>query len=126
MALHEASRTPSPRRTVRRSIAKLFSYKTHYTKLLAHMLRATLAVQGGERERAIEDFREVVALGEAAHIRYLTAAARRRLGALVGGDEGQKLVAAAERWMTEAGIKNLERMTYLVSPCDPSALALRR
>jgi hypothetical protein len=77
-------------------------------------------VQDGERERAAGDFREVVALGEAAHIRYITAAARRRLGVIVGGDEGQKLVAAAERWMTEAGIKNVDRMTYLVSPCDPS------
>jgi hypothetical protein len=38
---------------------------------------------------------------------------------LIGGDEGQQLVAAAERWMTEAGIKNVDRMTYLVSPCDP-------
>jgi hypothetical protein len=121
MALSGASREPSPRRTVRRSIAKLRSYKTHYARMLAHMLRATLAVQDGELERAVGDFREVVALGEAARILYITAAARRRLGVLVGGDEGRRLVAAAERSMIESGIKNVERMTYLVSPCDPSA-----
>ncbi len=117
MALSEASRDPSQRHVARRSIAKLLAFRTHHTKLLAHMLRATLAVQEGVLEAAASDFREVVALGEAAHISFVTAAARRRLGALLGGDRGRELVAAAERWMAGAGIKNPDRMTYLVSPC---------
>jgi hypothetical protein len=82
------------------------------------MLQATLAVQDGELAHAAACFREVVTLGEAARTAFLTAAARRRLGALVGGDEGRALVAAAEQWMREAGIKDPERMTYLVSPCE--------
>jgi hypothetical protein len=122
MALAEAAREPAQRPAqrpvVRRSIARLRSYKTHYSKLLASMLGATLAVQDGDRERAVASFREVVALGEAAHIVFITAAARRRLGALVGGDEGRALLAAAEQWMREARIKDPERMTYLVSPCE--------
>ena len=117
MALSEASREPSQRRIVRRSIAKLLSFKELYPKLLASMLRATLAVQEGDRERAMEDFREVVTMGEVAHTSFVTAVARRRLGALVGGDEGRELVTTAERWMSAAGIKNLDRMTNLVSPC---------
>jgi hypothetical protein len=121
MALAGAPRQASWRRTVRWAIGNLRSCKTHYSRMLAHMLRATLAVQDGERERAVGELREVVALGEAARILYITAAARRRLGVLVGGDEGRALVTAADHAMIEAGIKNVERMTYLVSPCDPSA-----
>ncbi len=118
LALSELRRDPSQRHIVRRSITRLRSYKTHYSKLLAGMLRATLAVQDSDREGAVGAFREVVALGEAAHIGFITAAARRRLGAILGGDEGRALVAEAEQWMREVGIKNPERMTYLVSPCD--------
>jgi hypothetical protein len=117
LALSEAIWDPSRRRVVRGSISKLASYNTHHTRMLARMLRATLAVQEGDLEAAVRDFGEVVAMGEAAHILYVTAAARRRLGTLVGGDEGRALVAVAERWMREAGIKDAERMTHLVSPC---------
>jgi eukaryotic-like serine/threonine-protein kinase len=116
LGLSERDRGPSQRRVVRRSIAKLLSYKTHYARMLATMLRATLALQDGELERAAGDLREVVAMGDAAHFPYLAAAARRRLGALVAGDAGRELVAVADRWMHEAGIKDAERMTHLVSP----------
>jgi ATP/maltotriose-dependent transcriptional regulator MalT len=114
LALSEGG--PSKRHVVRRAIAKLRSFEAHYAETLATMLRATLAPQDGELEGAARDFREVVAMGEEAHLLYLTAAARRRLGELLGGDEGRALVAAGARWMHEAGIKNPERMTQLVSP----------
>ena len=116
-ALADARQTRLRRRVVRKSIARLFSYKTHYSRMLAHMVRATLAVHDGELAAAARDFREVIALGEAADIVFVTAAARRRLGVLVGGDEGRELVATAEQWMRDAGIRNLDRMTYLASPC---------
>jgi hypothetical protein len=55
-------------------------------------------------------------MADGKHLYFVAAAARRRLGVLVGGDEGRDLVAAAERWMDEAGIKNFDRMTHLASP----------
>ncbi|HEY0483944.1 MAG TPA: protein kinase [Kofleriaceae bacterium] len=123
MALSEALQAPAQLGVVRRSIAKLLSYETHYPRMLATMLRATLAVHEGKLDRATADFREVVAMGEATHIAFVTEAARRRLGALIGGDEGRALIAAAERWMTEAGIASFDRMTNLASPCKlPAAL----
>jgi eukaryotic-like serine/threonine-protein kinase len=118
MALAEASRDPARRRVARRSAARLASYGTHHTRMLAGMLLATLAVQERKLEAAASGFREVAAMADAAHIVFVAAAARRRLGALVGGDEGRELVAAAERWMREAGIRNPERMTHLASPCE--------
>jgi hypothetical protein len=124
MALSKASRDPSQRRIVRRSIAKLLSFKELYPRVLANMLRATLAVQEGDMENAVKYFRAVVAMGEMAHIFLVTAVARRRLGTLVGGEEGRALVATAEHWMSDAGIKNLERMTNLMSPAGTALDAI--
>jgi hypothetical protein len=118
MALSEATRDPSQKRVARRSIARLLSCKTHYTRILARMLGATLAVQEGDVDKAVRYFREAVTMADATHIVFVAASARRRLGALIGGDEGRALVAASERWMTEAGIKDFDRMTRLASPCS--------
>jgi Xaa-Pro aminopeptidase len=102
---------------VRRSIAKLLGYDTHYTRMLGHMLRATLAVHEGDLAAAANDFRAAIAAGEQADIAFVPAAARRRLGAILGGDDGRQLVASAEQWMRAAGIKDPDRMTNLASPC---------
>ncbi len=39
------------------------------------------------------------------------AATRRRLGQLVGGDEGQSLIARCDEWMAGQGIRAPEKMT---------------
>jgi serine/threonine protein kinase len=121
LALSEAISNRSQLRVVRRSIARLVSYRTHYPRMLATMLRATLAVHEDDPALAARQFREVVAIGEASNIAFITEAARRRLGALIGGDEGRALIATAERWMAQAGIKNFDRMTNLASPCKLGA-----
>jgi serine/threonine protein kinase len=117
MALAEMAVDPRQKRAVQRSIVKLLSYGTHYATVLADMLRATLAVHEGERDSAIKSFRDAVALAERTHVFFIAAVARRRLGLLLGGDKGGELIAAAELWMRQAGIHNVERMTTLLSPC---------
>ena len=118
MALSEAIRDPSQRHIARKSIAKLLSYKTAYTKILARMLGASLAVQEHDTETAVTQFRDAIAMADEANILFIGAAARRRLGTLIGGDEGRELVATSTRWMSEAGIKDFDRMTNLASPCS--------
>ena len=44
------------------------------------------------------------------------AAARRRRGQLVGGDEGRKLMADADAWMIGQSICNPARMTGMLTP----------
>jgi hypothetical protein len=44
------------------------------------------------------------------------AAARRRLGRLVGGDEGATLVGAADAWMHAQDVRRPERMTAVLTP----------
>jgi hypothetical protein len=53
---------------------------------------------------------------ERADMRLYAAAARHRLGNLLGGERGQQLVAEAEAWMTEQRIKNPAAMTRMLAP----------
>ncbi|HEX8107035.1 MAG TPA: protein kinase [Kofleriaceae bacterium] len=124
-ALSELARDPSQARAVRRSIASLVSYNTQYSRVLAGMLRATLAAHDDDGDAAIAQFRDVMTLAELTHVFFIAAVARRRLGLLIDGDEGKELVIAAEHWMRAAGIQNVERMTTLVSPIGRRAPARR-
>jgi hypothetical protein len=47
------------------------------------------------------------------------AAARRRLGQLLGGNCGQALIAQADAWMAGQGIVNPARMTAMLAPGFP-------
>jgi hypothetical protein len=47
---------------------------------------------------------------------FYGAVARRRRGALIGGDHGRELVRQADDWMTAQGIVNTSRMTRLIMP----------
>ncbi len=53
---------------------------------------------------------------ERADMLLYAAAARWQRGRLLGGDEGQALVVAAERWMGEQGIANKARMAAMLAP----------
>jgi hypothetical protein len=44
------------------------------------------------------------------------AAARRRLGALLGGEEGRRLIAEADSWMASQQIRGTARLTALLAP----------
>jgi hypothetical protein len=123
--LSELARDPAQHRVVRRAIANLVSYNTQYSRVLAGMLGATLAAHDADTDAAIAQFRHVMALAELTHVFFIASVARRRLGLLVGGDEGKALVAAAEQWMRAAGIQDVERMTALMSPVAPRAPARR-
>ena len=48
------------------------------------------------------------------------ATARRRLGQLVGGDEGPGLVARADSWMLAHGVKNPAKFTNMYMPGFPA------
>jgi eukaryotic-like serine/threonine-protein kinase len=50
----------------------------------------------------------------------LIAAARRRQGELLGGDEGRALITAANGWMTSQGIRKPGRITAMYVPGFPN------
>ena len=56
---------------------------------------------------------------DAAGLRLYAAAARRRLGELVAGDEGHRLVEQADAWMKVQNVRRPDRMTALLAPGFP-------
>jgi eukaryotic-like serine/threonine-protein kinase len=90
--------------------------KTRWGDALAHSLRAGAAATRGETDRALD----LLGLAEqgltAADMALHAAVARRRRGALMGGDAGRVLVAAADAMMAAQGIRNPERMAAMLAP----------
>jgi Cdc6-like AAA superfamily ATPase len=94
--------------------------KMPYTDPMAWLLNAGIASLRGDPETAITKLRLAVDGFEKAELALHAAAARRRLGQLVGGPEGEELVSAANTWMTRQGIMNPTAMTALYAPGFPS------
>jgi tRNA A-37 threonylcarbamoyl transferase component Bud32/tetratricopeptide (TPR) repeat protein len=93
---------------------------------LAKMLRAGAAhvrwaadpqrLRIQEDARAVGLLREAVAGFDAADMALHAAVARRALGALLGGDEGAGLTAAADGWFQEQAVKRPERFIAMLAP----------
>ena len=87
-----------------------------WARPLNALVRAGVAGLGDDHARAAELCAVALAGFEAAQMHLYAAAARRRLGQLVGGAEGRQLVAQADAWMTEQRIKRPDRMTDMLAP----------
>ena len=83
---------------------------------LAGLLHAGLAAARGDREAARVQLTAAAAAFDAVDLALHAAVARRRLGRLLGGDEGRALIVAADVWMAGQTIRNPERMTALLAP----------
>jgi len=83
---------------------------------LAALVRATAAHLLGDSARAVSGLRGAVTAFEAAEMWLFAAAARRRLGELLGGSEGTSLVAQAESFMRAQAIVNPDAMTRMMAP----------
>ncbi len=77
--------------------------RTDRSRAVAELLRAGIADIGNERELAIQRFGEAALACESGHMPQLAAAARRRQGMLIGGEDGRAMTVRAERWLREQG-----------------------
>jgi hypothetical protein len=82
----------------------------------AALVRAALAAQEGRREVAAELCKKAAEHCEEQGLKLYAAAARRRQGELLGGDEGRALVAAADAVMGSEGVVRPERFSELYAP----------
>lgn len=80
------------------------------------MTYAALAKQHGDTSRAAALAWRALEGFEAADMALYAAAARRRLGELLLGDEGRELTAQGEEWMSRQQIKNPAAVTNLMAP----------
>jgi hypothetical protein len=83
---------------------------------LADLVRAgTCAIEGDDAGK-VERLRRARSGFLDAGMRLHAAAAERRLGEAIGGDEGRGHVAAADVWFAAKGVKDAQRMVGAVAP----------
>jgi hypothetical protein len=99
-----------------RDARRLEREKMAWGEGLARLIRAGVAAGRGDTPGAVSRLNAAVAGLEANDMRYPAAGARRRLGALLGGDEGRALIAEVNSWMTSQGIRNPDRFTAMLAP----------
>jgi hypothetical protein len=82
----------------------------------AELLRAGTAALRGDAAAARAELERAAAGFESVGMKAYASASRRRLGALIGGDEGRALVEAEDAWQRGEAIRNPDRFTALFAP----------
>lgn len=87
-----------------------------YGRAYASLLEGAVARQRGEVATARRALEQAIKLADEAGTEQYAAAARYRLGAMVGGIEGQALLDDARVWLRRQDIRNPERMLEVWAP----------
>ena len=83
---------------------------------MARLVRAGVAGVRGERPRAAALLAEAAQAFDAVEMPLYAASARRRLGEILGGDEGAAMVAGADTLMTGRGVREPARLAAMYAP----------
>jgi hypothetical protein len=83
---------------------------------LARLIEAAVQACRGERERAASTLAVAIEELEASDMALWAAAARRRRGELLGGEEGRVLVDAADEKLRAEGVRAPERYCAMLAP----------
>jgi hypothetical protein len=100
--------------TLRDSLKRLGRCKLPYVPAYVSALRAGLALHEGNRGLGAESLRAAVAGLDTNAMTMHAAAARRRLGELLGGEEGKALVAEGDAAMRAQRVTDLDAITELL------------
>jgi hypothetical protein len=122
-ALAVAARAADPRRSLRDAAYwadRLERERMPYAAALAKPLRAGVAALRGDKPGAARHLAEAADAFDAVNMGLFAAAARRRLGELLGGDEGRALADRADAWMANQKIKNPAHMAAAIIPWPPA------
>jgi len=87
-----------------------------YAITMGELLQAGVAARTGDLDAAGERLVEAEKAAASADMTLHGAAARWRRGQLIGGDEGEALVAGARATMEERGVARPERMIEVIAP----------
>lgn len=105
--------------TVERDAAAIAAERAPYSGPTAALIIAGVAAGRGSLDAAVCALRAAITGFDACHMNLFLAVSRRRLGELLGGDEGHELVRQANGWMTLHGIVNADRVTATLAPGFP-------
>ena len=103
-----------------RDAARLRKEGTVWAASLGQLLEAAVTLRRGQRDVAVPWLERAVAGFDSLGTCLYAAAARRRLGELVGGDRGRELLRQAAETMDGQQVRNHEKMTALITPGFPS------
>jgi hypothetical protein len=70
----------------------------------------------GDKDGALHRLEEAFECFSAAEMHFYTEACRRKIGQLVGGEDGRERIAQSDAWMTEHIVRNPEAMSSVVVP----------
>jgi serine/threonine protein kinase/tetratricopeptide (TPR) repeat protein len=101
--------------TAARDAAQLRKTKTPWSPN-ARLLQAGVAAARGDAASALVFLDEAGSGFEATGMALHAAVVRRRQGELIGGDEGEALLRAADAWLESQRVRNPRRMTALYAP----------
>jgi hypothetical protein len=87
-----------------------------WSRALSIPIRAGVAAARGDKSRAVTLYAQAVTSLEAVDMNLHAAASRRRLGEILGGDEGRAQIQTADSWMNQQGILNPARMADVFAP----------
>jgi serine/threonine protein kinase len=116
LALAGGKDSLSPLRSAKRDVRSLRREKLPWSDALAHLLEAAISFRRGEGNRSRQLLATAADNLTACDMHLHAAVARRRLGQLLEGEQGQDLMRQAEEWMNGQTIRNLDRMTALLAP----------
>lgn len=103
-------------RQARRYARRLDKEGIEWAGPFAAYIRAAIQYLQGNPEAAIDGLRHAVDGFEQTHMSLYRAAAQRRLGQLISGDQGQALITAAEAAFTEQGVLDPPRLANMMAP----------
>ena len=100
----------------RRDAGRIARERMPWSAGLVELIHAGIAAARGDAAATRAHLEAAIVQLDAADMALHAAVARRRLGQLQGGDQGQQQLGAAEAWMAQQGIKNPGRMSALLTP----------
>jgi serine/threonine protein kinase/tetratricopeptide (TPR) repeat protein len=95
---------------------RLEKESTPWAVASARLVLASLAHVRGDRETTVKLLRDAADRFDKIPMTLCAEAVKRRLGVILGGDAGEALVARADAWMKEQGIRRPDRITDVYAP----------
>ena len=80
------------------------------------MLLAGAAALAGDQDTAVAELRRAIPVFERCEMSAYLASSRRRLAALIGGDEGRALLQLADAWVAAESVVRPDRYTNMMAP----------
>jgi eukaryotic-like serine/threonine-protein kinase len=96
--------------------SRLYREEANYASIWGMLLQAAALTHRQKKQEALLLLHRAVRYSSAQDFPLCAAVARRRQGELLGGEEGERLIALADMWMRSQEIANPARMSEVFAP----------